>query len=224
MEPSNQQACVGFNPRPRAGGDRIRARRSRRDTRFNPRPRAGGDDPLSVTTAPVEVSIRAPARGATQVASLRKTTNMFQSAPPRGGRRICSKPFLSLGCFNPRPRAGGDPQSREAGLSFYCFNPRPRAGGDFPATAVALWGSVSIRAPARGATDGITAIRRATEFQSAPPRGGRQQILVTDYTHGLTDRSPRNGEVFPKTIWEYILQYFQRTEHHKVAANANLLQ
>ena len=78
-----------------------------------------------------EVSIHAPARGATQ---------------PRGYPGI-------LGSFNPRPRAGGDQRRRAGGYSIFSFNPRPRAGGDlsFCCDAVGKL-SVSIHAPARGAT------------------------------------------------------------------------
>ena len=102
-----------FNPRPRAGGDSTRssdfaaARPS-----FNPRPRAGGDlQGLSGTLvigllfqstpprggrrvfrrvlprAEAEVSIHAPARGATTIkADSIDPPTKFQSTPPRGGR------------------------------------------------------------------------------------------------------------------------------------------
>ena len=54
-----------FNPRPRAGGDRISMRSAARMNGFNPRPRAGGDP--DVWGEIVELF-------------------EFQSAPPRGGR------------------------------------------------------------------------------------------------------------------------------------------
>ena len=54
---------------------------------FNPRPRAGGDDDFKMFKPGEEVSIHAPARGATR--------------PRRTSRPL-------PGCFNPRPRAGGD--------------------------------------------------------------------------------------------------------------------
>ena len=145
----------GFNPRPRAGGDRPRLAAMRPyhmfqstpprggrprpepsepivKTRFNPRPRAGGDRTLAfVLSTCRDVSIHAPARGAT-----------IPRCPPRSVDR----------CFNPRPRAGGDdnvsalrrrtmfqstpPRGGRLlilanGNRFEsCFNPRPRAGGD----------------------------------------------------------------------------------------------
>ena len=61
---------IGFNPRPRAGGD-VHGRMSQPCNRcFNPRPRAGGDRNTYCGKQPVaEVSIHAPARGATVLLS-----------------------------------------------------------------------------------------------------------------------------------------------------------
>ena len=98
-----------FNPRPRAGGDARapglydqtirfqsppprRGRRSR--TRpcgpwsyFNPRPRAGGDPESEQQLWALDISIPAPAQGATSRVYSRSITSAY---------------------FNPRPRAGGD--------------------------------------------------------------------------------------------------------------------
>ena len=144
------------------------------------------------------VSIHAPARGATL------------------SRHLLAG---SHGCFNPRPRAGGDRRSLSSASSSTSFNPRPRAGGDhckwfvlldyrlFQSTpprggrphvrgGAAGVVSVSIHAPARGATLGCDLSHNAPEcfnprpraggddfekfvphhiipFQSTPPRGGR---------------------------------------------------
>ena len=79
-------------------------------SRFNPRPRTGGNEQLLVDLGPARVSIRAPARGATRArrsscrtwscfnprprtggdegqAQLLQDVELFQSAPPHGGRR-----------------------------------------------------------------------------------------------------------------------------------------
>ena len=121
-----------FNPRS-AWGDRGGGRTARRRQSFNPRPRVGGDllgrTPL---TAFSQVSIRAPAWGATREEMRQKEQN---------------------GCFNPRPRVGGDTVWKPndspphgvsirapawgatmrawPAMSFWMgFNPRPRVGGD----------------------------------------------------------------------------------------------
>ena len=57
---------MGFNPRPRAGGDAAWGRRANSTTGFNPRPRAGGDFLKGADgIISIRVSIHAPARGAT---------------------------------------------------------------------------------------------------------------------------------------------------------------
>ena len=198
-----------FNPRPRTGGDRAARCSAGRAPGFNPRPRTGGDSSsdrirdqllpwrISVSIrAPARgatirghrhsvaiVSIRAPARGATRPSSSRPPTRVSIRAPARGatpdGTDLRARHELG---FNPRPRTGGD---TPLGM---CFNPRPRTatrsirrGASVSirapargATLVAVASTmkvvalVSIRAPARGATQHVRRIR-----QSAPPHGGR---------------------------------------------------
>ena len=98
-----------FNPRPRVGGVAGTEARWKHFPSFNPRPRVGG-----VYSGICFIALVA----------------MFQSTPPRGGRRPRPR-FLPLGCpgFNPRPRVGGvslDAQTQGRRAS---FNPRPRVGG-----------------------------------------------------------------------------------------------
>ena len=101
------QAC--FNPRPRVGGDGSTVTGSGSGTGFNPRPRVGGDAGRSVSSGQVNVSIRAPAWGATALSGCLSKVVEFQSAPPRGGRRDRRHHRPRPGpCFNPRPRVGGD--------------------------------------------------------------------------------------------------------------------
>ena len=75
-----------FNPRPRAGGDLLMTVHASMFPGFNPRPRAGGDAGGEAGAHFVDVSIHAPARGATQVERQGRILLMFQSTPPRGGR------------------------------------------------------------------------------------------------------------------------------------------
>ncbi len=77
---------------------------------------------------------------------------MFQSTPPREGRRQHLRCGFRLVCFNPRPRARGD-LIDAIPFPVAGFNPRPRARGD--TTLPMIYGLnfvVSIHAPARGAT------------------------------------------------------------------------
>ena len=144
-----------FNPRPRAGGDKAGRGPLPGCYCFNPRPRAGGDTRLLyVKILSKKVSIHAPARGATKGTLENQWLEMFQSTPPRGGRRSLESSRLSTGCFNPRPRAGGDDRGSHW----------------------ARWFMVSIHAPARGATHLVHTAGTQEPFQSTPPRGGRREV------------------------------------------------
>ena len=164
-----------FNPRPRAGGDRPGYPQWQRTSSFNPRPRAGGDY---------------------SAANCSPQHPRFQSTPPRGGRHsgaTCASRFQR---FQSTPPRGGRLKGRmfEHDMALFQSTP-PRGGRRFTAASVLRPNSVSIHAPARGATrweipghpgekvlihapargatfawfrDWVTAL-----FQSTPPRGGR---------------------------------------------------
>ncbi len=149
-------------------------------TCFNPRPRAGGD-PETDDGQParqLEFQSTPPRGGRLCTPNADRVLALFQSTPPRGGRPSACRLQYQMSCFNPRPRAGGDrPAGRRCGRSVCRFNPRPRAGGDCRSRCsdadsacsfnprpraggdadrtsrpVRLPLSVSIHAPARGAT------------------------------------------------------------------------
>ena len=98
-----------------------------------------------------EVSIHAPARGATNFGHRPAIGKMFQSTRPRGARPVIAAYSRTGFCFNPRARAGRDysPRGRSGGNGFQStrprgarrsrqpawprsprFNPRARAGRD----------------------------------------------------------------------------------------------
>jgi len=169
---------VGFNPRPRAGGDdETRARVAAGALFQSTPPRGGRPGSFRQQHGRGDVSIHAPARGATlldasvrdeQIVSIHapargatrgktyysRETLMFQSTPPRGGRRRKVRPRRPRrSSFNPRPRAGGD-------LFFgCCTEPSSR----FQSTP-----------PRGGRRFGPHDLRRTCAFQSTPPRGGRR--------------------------------------------------
>ena len=143
---------MGFNPRSRAGsdpsssgagphykefqsalprGERPEAGQQLTHTQcFNPRSRAGSDGRANHDCRLGQVSIRAPARGATCIGGCAISIGRFQSALPRGERRESQPRLPSGSSFNPRSRAGSDMYRRLRNLNW----------------------EVSIRAPARGAT------------------------------------------------------------------------
>ena len=173
-----------FNPRPRAGGDGLGhscACRSH-DVSIHAPARGATYSAARMMSRYQLVSIHAPARGATQTVSAKSSADVvFQSTPPRGGR----------------PQRSAHQRRHRSG-----FNPRPRAGGDCKRRRVDGYSEVvSIHAPARGATGSGFRIRSMRPmFQSTPPRGGRLrlsgQIEVVD---GVFQSTPPRGGRQPQT-------------------------
>ena len=83
------------------------------DSPFNPRAREGRDSRLQRRGGHMQLSIHAPARGATIAGD--------------GDR-------LALQAFNPRTREGRDPSKTVRKLIYETFNPRAREGRDAPVT------------------------------------------------------------------------------------------
>ena len=196
-----QLSMTGFNPRPRARGDGWPAAGSRLFGRFNPRPRARGDRrdlPESArcqafqSTPPregrrvaragaridVQVSIHAPARGATARALRWRSTRsrfnprprargdhsssaiarryrQFQSTPPREGRLPMTIRFSrDAKEFQSTPPREGRPASRHRRRPMRCVSIHAPARGATaqPSDRAHAIACVSIHAPARGAT------------------------------------------------------------------------
>ena len=145
--------CAGFQSTPPRGGRPDRCSFVKAERSFNPRPRVGGDQDLHETNPrrsggrrgrPGQVSIHAPAWGATTVSPIsraRRRTRRFNPRPRVGGDPavVLTSHELPQYGFNPRPRVGGDSwpstnsgtsQSCSVGRQSRCFNPRPRVGGD----------------------------------------------------------------------------------------------
>ena len=130
---------------------------------------------------PQDISIHAPARGATLESVFKLSLIIFQSTPPRGGRR--------------RGNGGTACGSKN-------FNPRPREGGDYIIpVAEYLATQISIHAPARGATASMTALTSGRRnFNPRPREGGdrvghlppnRHRISIHAPARGATARPPR---------------------------------
>ncbi len=177
LDPRCWPRSMRFNPRPRVGGDRRgvefilldvlfqstppRGGRPPQATTcfawtkcFNPRPRVGGDNISLRFGLCNQVSIHAPAWGATSTLRTWPGRSAFQSTPPRGGRlghagsrayrrsvsihapawgatALVERFSAARHCFNPRPRVGGDGSGAVLHAAAVGFNPRPRVGGDY---------------------------------------------------------------------------------------------
>ncbi len=185
-----------FQSTPPRGGRRARSGSGRRATRFNPRPREGGDiEALANIAAGAafqstpprggrraamieqdlgpEVSIHAPARGATRDILLRVGGERVSiHAPARGAtpRPPISRPSCSG--FNPRPREGGDANSLEMIATVTKFQSTPPRGG-------------------RRSTGGIC--RSRTGFNPRPREGGDDRGDEKGRGWGCFNPRPREG-------------------------------
>jgi len=142
----------GFNPRARGGRDFFCHRKKIRNR---------------------EVSIHAPAGGATKLEVTR--TFLLDGFNPRarGGRDSI---FLWSGggtlCFNPRARGGRD-HNLYVWSGKRCFNPRARGGRDIHVAVGSGKSRVSIHAPAGGATLLWSRGGRSSLCFNPRARGGR---------------------------------------------------
>jgi len=147
----------------------------------------------------LEVSIHAPAWGATSMLATRGRVRIVSiHAPAWGATRGVRRGGRSSAVSIHAPAWGATRRRRSATALSHSFNPRPRVGGDTADRRVAeqvarvsihapAWGAtwlpgprrpderVSIHAPAWGATRWRRGEAMTTPtFQSTPPRGGRR--------------------------------------------------
>ena len=184
-----------FNPRSREGSDQSPTVLIAIRGYFNPRSREGSDKAKDVSNPTSEISIRAPARGATKHNGFLLLRLRFQSALPRGERPYAVD--LSVGNLRfqsalprgerqqlmPLPYLNGD------------FNPRSREGSDRTINYLCnITITISIRAPARGATVPRSPEQYGWQFQSALPRGERRYGAVgRAYSISISIRAPARG-------------------------------
>ena len=119
-----------FNPRTRVGCDTGRLSMSARGTGFNPRTRVGCDKGRWTVFGSNEVSIHAPAWGATKGGVLLIFKKLFQSTHPRGVRLSIGILGNGFSSFNPRTRVGCDQETASDTAYTWGFNPRTRVGCD----------------------------------------------------------------------------------------------
>ena len=146
-----------FNPRSRKGSDCLLCSVKSIKQNFNPRSRKGSDV-IALTIVPLAViSIHAPAKGATQNPKHHMFYHIFQSTLPQRERR---HHFLQLAVcmyFNPRSRKGSD-------IVLFSF--------------LYVYFTISIHAPAKGATPCPIFILVLVGFQSTLPQRERQQYFT----------------------------------------------
>ena len=98
---------------------------------------------------------------------------LFQSTPPHGGRQIASLQADIEELFQSTPPHGGRPRDPYGRRLDNCFNPRPRMGGDL------------------GDENTLTTVYM---FQSTPPHGGRLYwLMVSEINFSSFNPRPRMG-------------------------------
>ena len=98
---------------------------------FNPRSREGSDFTCRLKGSCINISIRAPARGAT-ITSRKEYLRWWISirAPARGATREHWRQIPTVAYFNPRSREGSDIKPMQKARFYDNFNPRSREGSD----------------------------------------------------------------------------------------------
>ena len=103
---------ASFNPRAREGRDAVQAQLVGLMVGFNPRAREGRDNAVFADDCAFDVSIHAPARGATGEVRKNANDSTFQSTRPRGARHPQAASSLFFMVFqSTRPR-GARPRIR----------------------------------------------------------------------------------------------------------------
>ena len=134
----------------------------------------GRDYPSSFSFSFANVSIHAPAWGATLTGSAPGTMMTVSiHAPAWGATLVFSFTTWQLKGFNPRARMGRDRTDTARRCGNGRFNPRARMGRDRKGPHTDYARHVSIHAPAWGATKFINVGICMDRFQSTRPHGAR---------------------------------------------------
>ena len=121
------------------------------------------------------------------------TKTIFQSTLPRRERRKIDRLCSLRSYFNPRSREGSDRSGKDNKKRLIHFNPRSREGSDSPSPVKSHFSfTISIHAPAKGATSNSFFILLCPLFQSTLPRRERPRGCALLQT--LLDFNPRSRE------------------------------
>ena len=151
-------------------------------------------------TTHVNISIHAPAKGATHRIRDLQRKDRFQSTLPRRERHRLHLIKRSDMNFNPRSREGSDVAALAICDANTNFNPRSREGSDCPLDGPTLVGQISIHAPAKGATMEYTHSASYRQFQSTLPRRERRELAKVLQTSNISIHAPAKGATISYTV------------------------
>ncbi len=140
----------------------------------------------------LDISIHAPAKGATRRQGAGHAGSSFQSTLPRRERRASACLLPALHYFNPRSREGSDGLHREPFLGRHISIHAPAKGATQERRLCGVYDGISIHAPAKGATERNHHDSNAIRFQSTLPRRERRRSPEL-HTHP-SDFNPRSRE------------------------------
>ena len=142
-----------FNPRSHTGSDAQEVFHQQRGDVSIHAPAWGATGRRSLCRGHRSVSTHAPTRGATRTFEKPTKANLFQSTLPHGERRISVAVRTLCRRFNPRSHTGSDTSGNRTHQPRHRFNPRSHTGSDRRGRRDINERDVSIHAPTRGATD-----------------------------------------------------------------------
>ena len=209
-------ARCSFNPRARAGRDGRHAAVNRAGRCFNPRARAGRDACQCVRLVRRRgFNPRARAgRDVTSAGLHAIAVTMFQSTRPRGARPAIAwrRITVQIG-FNPRARAGRDDQCRTSTSADRSVSIHAPARGATVSDRAGMLGcsTVSIHAPARGATYAARRVADRELFQSTRPRGARRRRIARYVSHRVSIHAPARGATVSRRRTPAMSSSFQST-------------
>ena len=164
-----------FNPRARVGRDCLKIVGGMGDSKFqSTRPRRARPDNEYWYCYPTQFQSTRPRRARLARLDLEVLVVIFQSTRPRRARHAVISYATDKDDFNPRARVGRDAARRHSNRQAPYFNPRARVGRDERCNAACAHGTISIHAPAWGATLMAFADFMSQSFQSTRPRGARR--------------------------------------------------
>ena len=167
------EASADFNSRPSARGDDRAAADVRRSVYFNSRPSARGDSARTPGRSREPISIHAPPRGATVLASYWESLKEFQFTPLREGRQ----------------RGEAFPSPDDV-ISIHA----PPRGATPRKFQLKKTQRISIHAPPRGATATLTPFRtRRRNFNSRPSARGDQRFRHRAGGRDISIHAPPRG-------------------------------
>ena len=195
-------SSAGFNPRARTGRDWSGQGCSSDHQRFqSTRPHGARLERARVLIRSPAVSIHAPARGATRSALSRVwSARMFQSTRPHGARRFRCRWGRGCRCrFNPRARTGRDaavfPAEVDSSVSIHA----PARGATTASTAIAGFGPCFNPRARTGRDSRSSALATSSElFQSTRPHGARRcQCQLDSGRWPVSIHAPARGATLP---------------------------